>query len=903
MGRGARRADQEEMPAADTTPSDPIAVLLVEDSARYQPVVEDALARGGIQARVRRTEDEAGLRAALDEEAWDAVLCDHHLPGFGSAEALEIARAHDETLPFILVSGTADEERIVAAMQNGAWNFVSKEQLSRLPPVLTRAIDDAAARKQHRDDQRRLAQLASIVESSQNAIVATDLTGLVTSWNRGAEQLYGFSAEEAIGMSLYRIVPSEKVAEQQELLEKAARGDTVASLETKRLAKDGTTREVALTVSPIYEHGEVVGASSIGRDVADRKRAEAALRRSEGAYRTLVENLPDALVLMFDTNRRIVLAAGPLLEKSGWSADAMRGRTVSELIPADRAEFYERIYEGALQGISDSVETTSYRNPDLTICLDVVPVYGDDGEIAGGMVLGRDVTEQRRSEDQLRATRELFEGAFENAPVGMAIVGADPSTFGQFIRANDAFAEMLGVAPADLVGSPPSDVTHPEDLPGQIPRLERMLRGELDEHHSHKRYVRRDGSVAWGMLRARLVRNADGSPRYALGVIADITSRIEAEREQERLEKMLNQAQKLEGIGRLAGGIAHDFNNLLAVILNYAEIGRDEQLADEAFTEISRAANRAADLTSRLLVFSRQEVVQPVVFELNTLVEELQNFLERTLGEDVELSTVLASSGPRVQCDKVQLEQALINLAINARDAMEGGGRLSIETDAIEVGADQARGMPGLAPGPHAEIRVVDSGTGMTPDVLERVFEPFYTTKERGQGTGLGLAMIYGIVTRAGGAVLIDSEPGEGTTVRLLLPRVDAAARVDAEVASADLPAGSGRRVLVVEDEDAVRKLIDRILSGHGYDVVSASRPDHALELAQDGKFDILLTDVVMPGMSGPELARELSAHHPDMAVLFMTGYTERPAQIPPDARVVHKPFRAEDLLRDVGSS
>jgi PAS domain S-box-containing protein len=754
-------------------------------------------------------------------------------------------------------------------------------------------------------DDRRAVEFAAIVESAQDAMLSKDLDGVITSWNRAAERLYGWSAQEAVGRPISLVIPHELETEERSLLERVACGETVPGYETRRLAKDGSVRHVSLTLSPLHSGSEVVGTATIARDIGDQTRAEEALRRSEARYRMLLDHLPDASVMFFGRDGRIMLAAGRLLVTSGWSPEELNGRRLSEVLP-DHRDLLDTALARVLQGEPQTFEITGSRVPGLSVSYNVVPVHDEHGAVIGGMVLVQDVTRQNKVEDELRAARELFEGAFENAPVGMALVSAEEHARGRFIRVNPAFAEMLGRRPADLIGLSVSDVTHPDDIPTLGPGLDRMSLGVITEHQAEKRYVRADGGVAWGDVRARLVCGSDGSPRYSLAVVADITSRVEAEREQARLEMMLNQAQKLDGIGRLAGGIAHDFNNLLAVILNYAELGAAGADGDvaEAFSEISRAGERAADLTSRLLVFSTPEAAKPVAISVNELVGETENFLLRTIGENVELSTCLDPQAPVVRCDKAQLEQALINLAVNARDAMPDGGQLVIETLSGDVRDTELWGVPGLDSGLYAEIRVTDTGTGMPPATVERVFEPFFTTKGVGYGTGLGLAMVYGTVKAANGIVLIESELGQGTSVRMLFPRRDEAASLALERPIEPPVPGSGQRVLLVEDEDAVRGVIELILTAHGYHVLAASHPDDAVAIVAEGTpIDMLLTDVVMPGMSGAQLASRLTGLQPGLPVIFISGYTDRPDELPPGASLLRKPFTRAALLREVAAA
>ena len=752
-------------------------------------------------------------------------------------------------------------------------------------------------------ERQRAAEFAAIVEASQDAILAHDLHGLITSWNGGAERLYGWSAEEAVGKHISLVIPEDLEGDEAGLLKRVARDETVPAFATRRVAKDGSIRHVSLTLSPMHSGEEVVGAAAIARDIGDQKGAEEALRRSEARYRMLLDHLPDASVMFFGPDARIILAAGRLLVTAGWSPTELNGTRLSDILPAYR-EVLDAACERVLEGQSQSFEIPG--TPGLILSFDMVSVHDEHKAVIGGMVLVRDVSREKKDEDELRSARELFEGAFENAPVGMAMLNAEKGHRGHFIRVNTAFAEMLGRGPADLIDLAFTDVTHPDDIPTTEAGLGLILRGEMLEDESPKRYLRADGSTAWGSLKGTLVRGADGAPRYALGVVADITSRVEAEEEQARLEIMLHQSQKLEGIGRLAGGIAHDFNNLLAVILNYAELGATDAEGDvaEAFAEITRAGERAADLTTTLLVFSKQKVAKPVPLGVNDLVEEMENFLLRTIGDDVELSTSLDPKAPVVWCDKVQLEQALMNIAVNASDAMPDGGRLLIETRSVDLGGTELRSVPGLASGRCAEIRVTDTGTGMPPETLDRVFEPFFTTKEVRHGTGLGLAMVYGTAKGAGGTAIVESEPGVGTTVRMLFPRSDDAASGAVEHETELTPPRGAMKLLVVEDEDGVRRVVERILTRHGHEVLTAAHPDEALEIAAQGTpIDMLITDVVMPGMSGPQLAARLTELQPGLPVLFISGYTDSPGELPAGANLLRKPFTSAALLREVAAN
>ena len=394
--------------------------------------------------------------------------------------------------------------------------------------------------------------------------------------------------------------------------------------------------------------------------------------------------------------------------------------------------------------------------------------------------------------------------------------------------------------------------------------------------------------------------------------------RLKAQAEREKLERQLHQSQRLESLGQLAGGVAHDFNNLLGVILNYTsfvieEVGREArrhgwepESVESDLGQVRRAAERATELTHQLLAFGRREVVRPRVLDLNEVVGDVEQFLRRTIGEDVELVVAPAGELWPVLADPGQLEQVLVNLAVNARDAMPGGGRLTIDTANVDVDGAYAAARPGLEPGRHVRLRVSDTGAGMPAEVIERVFEPFFTTKPKGEGSGLGLATVYGIVTQAGGHARFHSEPGMGTTFTAFLPATDEAPVDPADAGREAQHGGGGETILVVEDEEAMRELTRRILVRNGYEVLTVGRPSEAATIAaaHPGPIHLLLTDVVMPERLGHEVAAEVLAARPGLRVLYMSGYAQpvltSRGTLDEGVTLVEKPFTEPVLLARV---
>jgi two-component system cell cycle sensor histidine kinase/response regulator CckA len=513
-------------------------------------------------------------------------------------------------------------------------------------------------------------------------------------------------------------------------------------------------------------------------------------------------------------------------------------------------------------------------------------------------------------------SEELSGGLLRAAPDAILVIKE-----GRIVLVNDRAEGMFGYQRAELVGEP-ADLLLTESARAAYPRL--LQKGSDTEGCPMGTLVltvrRHDGDE----FAAEASLSAVPSPQGPLvvAVVRDITERMHAEAEQadlraeadrQRVEAQLHRSRRLEGLGQLAGGIAHDFNNMLGVIVNYAgfvieEAGNAEPdltaIVGDA-QQILRAGERGTDLTHQLLAFARREVVRPDVLDLNRAIAEVEPMLCRSLGGHITLVTRLAPGLPSITADPGQIEQVLVNLASNARDAMPTGGRLLIDTGRLHIDGDDEVGSADLKPGEYVRLRVGDSGTGMAPDVLERAFEPFFTTKRSGEGTGLGLATVYGIVTQAGGSVGITSELGVGSTVTVLLPATGEMVATESE-APATATAGHGETLLVVEDEDALREVAGRILCGAGYEVISAEGGAQALELAarHQGRIDLLVSDVVMPGMLGKDLAERLVAVRPDTRVLYMSGYAQpvlaSQGTLDPGVVLLEKPFTATDLLRSV---
>jgi hypothetical protein len=643
-------------------PVEALRVLLVEDTDDDAALIARALGAAGFKPTIQRVQTEDEFRAALSASSWDLVISDHSLPRFSSTVALWCLHAAQVDVPFIVVSGTIDEESAVSILKAGAHDFVTKQNLARLGPAIRRELQDATHRAERRAARRDLEiqrdVLRLVIDTNPGLIFVKDRAGRFTLANRAVAELYGKTVDELAG------------ADARELKLHAA--DAGLKLEAEE--------DVLATGRPRFDSAEAITDARTGK------------------------------VRWFEMRR--------------------------------------------------------------------VPLVLPDGS-SGVLGIGTEVTDRRLAETALRATEEQF-----------------------------------------------------------------------------------------------------------------------------------RQAQKMEAIGQLAGGIAHDFNNLLTAILGYSELlldrVRDQPDVVQDIEEIRNAGERARSLTAQLLTFSRKQVLEPQILDLNQVVTDAERILRRVIGEDIELVTVKTKSPQRFKADPGQMHQVLMNLAVNARDAMPRGGKLRIETGSAEATPPLAQ--PDTAAGAKAYVtlKVSDTGCGMPPEVQSRIFEPFFTTKAAGKGTGLGLSMVFGVVTQSGGHITVDTERDRGTTFTIYLPATQDAlpARPARSRESSELR--GNETILVVEDERGIRDLVRKVLTRYGYQVLEAGDPVDALEMAarHSARIHLLLSDIVMPKMSGPELAQRLVPLRPDMRVLYMSGFVNRLGTVfgslSSGVDLLHKPFTPEGLVQKV---
>jgi len=608
--------------------------------------------------------------------------------------------------------------------------------------------------------------------------------------------------------------------------------------------------------------------SRLRKKVSVLEQTRQALRESEGRYRTLVEESPLG-IYRTTPDGRILFTNQALLNMLGYaSLDEIVGRSLEDTFApgSGRAEFcasVERV--GEVRGFRSSWKRRDGSVVEVRESATVIA--GSNGVPACHQGVVEDITDQARAAEQFR---NLVEGA----PAGIFVVED-----GCFQYLNPAALTIFGATGAEqLIGQPVLDHIHPACREAVVARIHALTQEGRAAPILEEIYLRLDGTSvpvevsAVPLSREKLDR--------AVVFFRDITRQKAAQAEHEGLEAQLRQAQKLESVGRLAGGVAHDFNNLLTIINGYSamvveQLESFDPLRDPVL-RIHHAGERAAELTAQLLAFSRKQVINPKVIDLNQMIADTRDMLQRLLGEDVELVTRLAADLGRVMLDAGQFHQILMNLAANARDAMSAGGRLEFETANVDLDENHARLHPEIAPGPFVMLSVTDNGSGLSQDARQHLFEPFFTTKGVGKGTGLGLSMVYGIVRQNGGSIAADSEPGCGTRFTVYLPRVEAEASAPVPVTAVRAAHGGAETILVVEDQEGVRHYTAMVLARSGYRVLEAASGKDALKLAarEKKRIHLLLTDVVMPGITGRDLAVRMLRLNPNMKVIYMSGYT-----------------------------
>ncbi|MEO7999765.1 MAG: PAS domain S-box protein [Gemmatimonadaceae bacterium] len=647
----------------------------------------------------------------------------------------------------------------------------------------------------------------------------------------------------------------------------------------------------------IITAGVGVVVSAVDRARQQEIQTRNSLDKDRLLLRALFDTLPDA-VFTKDLAGRYIQANKSALQQSGHpTEESLLGKTAFDLHPAAIAEATQRDDAMVMAGnvISDRELQLKTASGELRWFLSLkAPLRDDDGKVTGIVGVTRDITDRRSAEIERDRHLRQLELQIERMPIAYILTDGDFNC----VRWNPAAERIFGYSKDEVIGRRAFDLIVPEKSRERASKIiEQISMGRMDAHGEFGNIKKGGENITCEWHNTPMFDDA-GKFVGLLSLTLDVTAR-------KKLEAQLLQSQKMEAIGQLAGGVAHDFNNLLTVIFGYSEmLMADKDVSSnvqKSVKLINEAAERAGALTGQLLAFSRKTILQPKILDINTVVGETGTMLRRMIGEDVRFSTILQKDIERIRVDPGQLTQVLMNLAVNARDAMPKGGTLTVETQNVELSAEYASTHPDCNPGPHVMLAMTDTGTGMAADVMAHIFEPFFTTKEVGTGTGLGLATVFGIVRQSGGCINVYSEPGIGSSFKLYFPALRGASLME----SGGIPqiaTGGAETVLLVEDDAAVRRIATAALAKFGYMVLPAATGEEALRIAEHHGLGIsvLLTDVVMPGMSGPQLVDLLRAKSPSLKVVFMSGYTDdavvRHGLLAAEVSFLQKPFTPEGL-------
>jgi len=744
-------------------------------------LVEYELERSALAFQSRRVDSREAYLQELQEFRPDVILSDYTLPRFDGMTALSLARERVPSVPFLIVTGSVNEETAVGCLKAGATDYLLKSNLARIGPAIQAALERSRAH-------------------------------------------------------------------------------------------------------------------------AEKLRAEAALAASERRFRSLVQNSSD-LVIIVDRDGTIRYASDSARRVVGHEPDALIGTSLLSIISErDHDPVQELLLHiDGKPSVSSPIEFT-LRHPDGSfVWLEAVGSNLLSDATIGGIVLNaRDVSERKRADRALRESEERYRDLFDNASDLVCVTAPD----GSLLYVNHAWQQGTGYGESDIGRMQLSDIVHPDSRHHYDAVLQRVLAGErLD--HVELIFLPKDGPpiTVEGNLSCTC---KDGEPAVVRGIYRDITER-------KRMEEHLRRTERMQAAGKLAGGVAHEVNNMMTGVIGFSEFLLRTLDADdprrEDVEEVIKAGTRAADVTRQLLAFTRQQFLRPKIMEINAVVSDLEKMLRRSLGEDHYLELRLSPAAGRLRADRGQLEQVLINLVLNARDAMTGHGRVTIETASAtwdQAYTDRHSGVD-IPLGRYVMLAVADTGCGMDPEVQARIFEPFFTTKMVGQGTGLGLSTVYGIVKQSGGFIWAYSEPGQGSVFKVYLPEASAILPSEAGAdGEPQPPQGGSETILIVEDEQIVRNLAIRGLREHGYTVVEATNGAEALDYVRQhpGTVDLIISDVVMPELSGRELGQNLSLFDPDLPILYMSGYTGddvvQRGLLDPGAPFQQKPFTPATLAAKV---
>lgn len=884
-----------------------LKILNIEDSSDDSALILRHFTKSGYEVFMDRIETPQAMRAALAGGGWDVIISDYRMPNFSGLEAYAVLKESGLDIPFIIISGTIGEETAVEAMLAGVNDYMMKNNLSRLVPAIEREMQETANRRARREAEEALR------ESEKRLQLALSAARMgVWEWNPQtnvvicSEECYQLAGIDTFGGTFEdfaAFLPPDQLKHFTETVDRAIAENILFEVEFQLNKPCGETIWLSNHGKIDYdENGQAVRMVCAVTDVTDRKKAEEELRQSEERFRSLTSAISQ-IVWTADADGVFLSARSPRDELTLVDNDVMtewetrlhsddRERAINNFRQAirNRSRYQD---EFRLRHVDDN--TYHYYISRGT------PVFEKDGTIREWVGSLTDITGRKLAEKSLRESEENFRALVKATTQFVWMV----DTEGESPDFPHWWSEITGMTPEQSRGGGWMERLHADDRE-RTARLWQTAFENKTLFEVEYRVLSRENEYRHFAVRGVPVFNDDSSFRQWIGTFTDITERVIADETLRRTEDDLRQSQKLESVGRLAGGIAHDFNNMLTAINGYSDLTLRRLSPEDPLRgnieEIRKAGERSAELTHQLLAFSRQQILQEKVLDINDVIVDTSMMLERLIGEDIKLITSLAPDIGKIKADPGQLSQVVLNLVVNSRDAMANGGKITIETMNVELDEAYASQHRSVIPGPYVMMAVSDTGTGIDSETMERMFEPFFTTKGKGKGTGLGLSTVYGIIKQSGGNIWVYTELEEGTTFKIYFPLIHETAGTAEKAHPGTILERGTETILLVEDEEILRRLGREILEAAGYNVLEAKDGVDALDICEqrNGKIDLLLTDVVMPQMGGRELAEKLAPKYPKMRVLFTSGYTDdaivRHGIIDEGTNFIQKPFTLEAL-------
>ncbi len=883
--------------------SDMTRVLIVEDVPTDVEIVEREVRLSFSSCEFLVVEKQDPFLDALRSFQPDIILSDFKLPTFDGLTALKLAQEYAPETPFIILTGSMNEDTAVECMRTGAWDYVIKEHLKRLGPAMRGAFEQKALRAEKRkarealkESERRYRLLA---DNTLDVIWQMDLDLRFTYVNPAIARLAGYTVDEWIGTRLRDHCDDENFMKLTQVIsEEIVKGPEGSGtvFEAVMLNKDREPIHLEIRGGVLFsEDGKPTAFQGIARDVTERKRMEEELRAHRKQLQTIFETSPAGIFLV-NPEGIITFANKKMGALFSVPCEDFPGTPYVELVhPAQRSTGYGKMKAlmcGEIDHVSLERRYQALDGREFVGHLSGRRIFKEDDTLEGLVGIITDITDRKRAEEALKDSEERFRHL-----AGVTFEGIGFHDKGILLEANEQFFAMLGYEPDELIGSDVIEKT-------VSPEYMEIVRGHVASRSAEPYEIvalRKDGGRLPLEVRVKLLRIGEKEIRAV--ALRDLSERKE-------MERQLLEAQKMEAVGTLAGGIAHDFNNILHIISGHAELLQME-LAVKGMRlpetdAIREAALRGADLVKQILTFSRRVSTKFQLTNLNEVVEVTDRLLYRTIPKMIDIELKLEETLKPIRADSTQVEQLLINLALNARDAMPEGGSLVIETRNVNIYEKQSRSQGELKAGQYVLLRVSDSGHGMNDDVIQRIFEPFFTTKGLADGTGLGLSAVFGIVKMHGGHITCRSEVGQGTIFDIHFPVAEPAETTTDEAREVDTPAGGTETILVVDDESLIADLAKQMLEQVGYSVITAGSGEEALDIYFQQKSDIALVilDLIMPGIGGKQCLEELLKIDPQVKALIASGFDGRgdlKRFLDREAKgIVAKPFEMRELLRSV---